>query len=71
MPNAYQQRKARTVAGSLLRAACQSELPLSRLAEDVAAFSEETWRSVSFANGLPVLNTPARVFCVALLLGVA
>lgn len=70
-PNAYQQRKARTVASSLLRAACEADYLTHQLAETVAGFSDAQWRSVSFANGLPVLDTPARVFCVALLLGLA
>ena len=69
--NAYQTKKARLIAASLMLAAMQSETPLSSLPALAASMSHRQWVSVSLAAGVPVADQPARVMVLALLTQVA
>lgn len=71
MPNRYQGRKAKLIAGTLVLAAAQSDTPMSNLATLAAHMSESQWRTVSFQAGVPVADVPCRVLCIAMLGGLA
>lgn len=69
--NRYQKHKAKLIAATLLIAAAQSNTPMSQLAGMAASFGESEWRTVSFTAGVAVADTPARVYVVAILGGLA
>lgn len=71
MPNGYQKRKAKLIAGTLVLAAVANDTPFTKLADLAARMSEAQWRTVSFQAGVAVADKPARVLCVAMLMGLA
>ncbi len=71
MPNKYQTRKAKLIAGTLLLAAVQSDTPLAQLPLLAARMSHTQWVTVSLQSGVPVADHSARVMVVALLANLA
>lgn len=70
--NGYQLRKARMIAAVLIAsAAASSRVSMAQLPQLAASFTEEHWRTVSLAAGVPVADVPARVATIAYLLRVS
>lgn len=67
MPNTYQRRKAKAMAGVLILAAAASETPMSQLPELAARMSAAQWQTIAFQAGQPVPDHAAKVYTVALL----
>ncbi len=68
MPNSYQKRKAKAMAGALILAAAASETPMSQLPALAARMSFEQWRTLAFQAGQAVPDHAAKVMTIALLL---
>jgi hypothetical protein len=69
MPNRYQIRKARAIAGVLVLAAAKMPfpVPMTMLAELCARMNHEQWVTVSLQAGVPVADHAAKVLTIALL----
>lgn len=70
MPNKYQQKKAKALAGVLILAAAASDTPMSQLPELAARMSHRQWITVSMEAGVPVADHAAKVYCIGLLLDI-
>ena len=66
--NSYQIAKARKIADILIAALPQSSLVTrNELARTVARLSNDDWRTISFAAGVPVADIKARQAVLAIL----
>lgn len=67
--NAYQRRKARSIAAVLLLAATQTDIPFSQLALLASRMSHREWVTVSLQAGVAVADDAAKALVVAMLGG--
>lgn len=67
MASSYQIAKARSIAGTLVRAAAESDTPMSQLATLAARMTHQQWVSVSLNAGVPVAEERCRVLVIAFL----
>jgi hypothetical protein len=67
MPNGYQKRKAKRIAGVLMLAAAASDTPMSQLALLASRMDQRQWITVSLQAGVAVADHAARVLIVAYL----
>ena len=67
MPNGYQIRKAKAIAGVLILAAASSDTPMSQLAQLAAQMSHRQWVTVSLQAGVAVADHAAKMLTVAYL----
>ena len=67
MPNAYQLRKARTIARVLLSCQAMSTLTRHQLACCVALIDFAEWQTVAFQAGVPVADLDCKAAVLAML----
>lgn len=67
MPNGYQVKKAKAIAGTLVLAAAQSDTQMHDLAKMAAMMTMAQWRTASFSAGVPMAELECKVLVVAML----